>query len=72
VYLTTGKLRQRMDVVSGGSYASQNDTRLHFGLGGATKVDRLLVKWPDGTQETIAVQGLDQVLTLTEGKGLMK
>jgi hypothetical protein len=72
VYLTTGKLRQRLDVVSGGSYASQNDTRLHFGLGAATKVDRLLVKWPDGTQETIAVQGLDQVLTLTEGKGLMK
>jgi hypothetical protein len=72
VYLTTGKLRQRMDSVSGASYASQNDPRLHFGLGAATKVDKLEVKWPGGASETIQVQGVDRVLTLTEGKGLTK
>jgi hypothetical protein len=72
VYLTTGKLRQRMDAVSGASYASQNDPRLHFGLGASAKVDKLEVKWPDGTLETINVQDIDRVLTLTEGKGLAK
>jgi hypothetical protein len=71
-YVTTGKLRQRADLVSGASYASQNDTRLHFGLGASTKVDKLEVKWPDGTLETVAVQGVDRVLTVTEGKGVTK
>jgi hypothetical protein len=46
VYLTTGKLRQRQDVVSGGSYASQHDMTIHFGLGAATGVDKLEIKWP--------------------------
>src|SRR6266571_3779646 len=42
VYVTTGKIRQRQDVISGGSYSSQNDMTLHFGLGGAaTTVDKL-------------------------------
>jgi hypothetical protein len=71
-YLTTGKLRQRVDAVSGAGYASQNDQRLHFGLGTATKIDRLEIKWPDGTLETFDVPNVDQVLTLTEGKGTAK
>jgi hypothetical protein len=69
VYLTTGKLRQRGDVVSGGSYASNNDSCLLFGLGAAIKVDRLEVKWPDGSLEAFNVAGVDRTLTLTEGKG---
>ncbi len=69
VYLTTGKLRQRGDVVSGGGYSSQNDPCLFFGLGAATKVDRLEVKWPDGSVETFEVPGVDRTLTLTQGKG---
>ncbi|HEY0006152.1 MAG TPA: CRTAC1 family protein [Pyrinomonadaceae bacterium] len=68
-YLTTGKLRQRADVLSGASYASQRDLRLHFGLGAATKVDKLEVKWPDGTREAFEVAGVDRLLTITEGKG---
>ena len=68
-YLTVGKMRERADVVSGAGYASQNDSRLHFGLGAATKVDKLEVVWPDGAREAFDVQGVDQVLTLTEGKG---
>ena len=70
VYLTTGKLRQRQDVISGASYASQNDMTLHFGLGAATTVDKLEVKWPDGSSETINVSGIDRKLTVTEGKGV--
>ncbi len=69
VYLTTGKLRQRGDVVSGGGYSSQNDPCLTFGLGAATKVDRLEVKWPDGSVETFDVPGVDRTLSLTQGKG---
>ncbi|HEY0547344.1 MAG TPA: CRTAC1 family protein [Pyrinomonadaceae bacterium] len=70
VYATTGKLRQRLDLVSGASFASQNDPRLHLGLGAATKLDKLEVKWPDGTLETFAVTGIDRALTLVEGKGV--
>jgi hypothetical protein len=69
VYLTTGKLRQRADVISGASYASQNDLRLHFGLGAATKVDKLELRWPDGSVETISVPFVDRVLTIVQGKG---
>ncbi|HEV7376799.1 MAG TPA: CRTAC1 family protein [Pyrinomonadaceae bacterium] len=69
-YVTTGKLRQRQDVVSGAGYASQNDCRLHFGLGAATKIDKLEIVWPDGTSETISVPGVDRVLTITQGKGV--
>jgi len=65
-YVTTGKLRQRQDLVSGGSYASQNDMRLHFGLGAATKIDKLEVKWPDGTLQPISVAGCDRVVTIVE------
>jgi hypothetical protein len=69
VRITTGKLRQRGDVVSGGGYSSQNDYSLLFGLGNAARVDRLEVRWPDGTTETFEVPGLDRSLTLTQGKG---
>jgi hypothetical protein len=69
VYVTTGKLRQRGDVVSGGSYSSQNDPCLYFGLGAASKVDKLEVKWPDGSNETFNVPAIDKTLTLTQGKG---
>jgi hypothetical protein len=55
-------------VISGSSYASQNDTTLHFGLGAATTVDKLEIKWPDGTAETIAVPAIDRKLTIAEGK----
>ena len=39
VFVTTGKITQRGDVLSGGSFASSNDPRVHFGLGGATSID---------------------------------
>jgi len=72
VYVTTGKIRQRQDVVSGSSYASQNDMTLHFGLGAATTVDKIEIKWPDGLTETVQIPGVDRKLTVVESKGVGK
>ena len=69
-FVTTGQLRQRQDVISGGSYASQNDITLHFGLGTATIIDKVEIKWPDGKLETVRIPGTDRKLTVTEGKGV--
>ena len=52
-----------------GSYISQNDLRVHFGLGAATRVDRLWVRWPNGLEEEWRDVPADQVLTLREGSG---
>ncbi len=71
-YVTTGKLRRRMDVISGGGYASQNDMSLHFGLGDSQRVDKAEIKWPDGSLETIEIPGIDRKLTAMEGKGVVK
>jgi hypothetical protein len=71
VYLTANKMRQRGDVISGGSYASTNDPRLHFGLGDATVIEDIEVHWPSGTKEHFAVQQIDRIVTLTEGQGGM-
>jgi hypothetical protein len=72
VYVTTGKIVQRQDVVSGNSYASQNDMTLHFGLGAVTAVDKVEIKWPDGLVETVQVLGVDRKLTVIENKGVRK
>uniref|UniRef100_E6PXD9 ASPIC/UnbV n=1 Tax=mine drainage metagenome TaxID=410659 RepID=E6PXD9_9ZZZZ len=69
VYLTANNMRQRSDVLSGGSYLSSNDPRPHFGLGAATTVDKLEVHWPGGRVETFLVTVIDRILTLTEGTG---
>jgi hypothetical protein len=68
-YLTTGNVRQRQDVVSGAVFCSQNDMTLHFGLGAATKVEKLEVKWSNGDSETFNVPKVDTVITITQGKG---
>ncbi|HJZ83401.1 MAG TPA: ASPIC/UnbV domain-containing protein, partial [Pyrinomonadaceae bacterium] len=64
--------RQRQDVISGASYSSQNDLTLHFGLGSATTIDKLEIKWPDGSNETVSVPGIDRKVTITENKGVSK
>jgi hypothetical protein len=72
VYLTTGKLRQRLDVISGAVYCSQNDPTLHFGLGAGTKVDKLEIQWANGAVEIFDVPALDKTMTITQGKGSAK
>jgi hypothetical protein len=59
------------EVRSGGSYISQNDFRLHFGLGKATSAN-LSIQWPDGKIENFPSVAAEQVVTIQEGKGIVK
>ncbi len=68
-WVTIGKLRLRGDVVSGASYASQNDLKLHFGLGEAAKVDKVEISWANGKSEIVNINAIDRVWTVTQGKG---
>ncbi len=71
VWVTAEGFRQRADVIAGGSYASSPDPRLHFGIGTATAIDAIEVRWPSGRKETILPPAkLDALYTLTEGQGL--
>ena len=58
------------EVRGGGSYLSQNDLRVHFGLGRLAAVDRVSVRWPNGTEEEWKPVGIDRIVTLTEGTGV--
>jgi hypothetical protein len=69
VYVTANGMKQRGDVISGGSYLSTNDPRPHFGLALATKVDDIEIHWPSGKVEHFVVPGVDRIVTLTEGPG---
>src|SRR6266496_1073327 len=71
VFVTAGGVRQRADVFSGGSYGSNSDPRLHFGLGAATKVDKVEIQWPSGKVHEIAMPAVDQIFTIDEVKGLL-
>jgi hypothetical protein len=70
VYLTSNGVRQRGDVLSGGSYISSNDMRVHFGLGNVDKIDKLEIHWPSGRVETLQLPSVDRIYTITEGAGL--
>lgn len=71
VYLGAGGMRQRQDVLSGGSFASSSDQRVHFGLGDATTVDSLVIHWPSGTVEKLQLPSVDRIFTIEEGKGIL-
>jgi len=66
VTLTTGTHIQYSEVRSGGSYLSQNDLRLHFGLGTASTVDSIEIRWPSGRHQTLKAQPVDRILQITE------
>ena len=66
VYVTAAGMKQRGDVISGGSYLSNSDPRLHFGLGTATKIDEVEIHWPDGKVEHAAARAIDRITTITE------
>jgi hypothetical protein len=67
--LAAGGATQWQEVRGGGSYNSQNDLRVHFGLGAAAKVERLEVRWPNGLVEAWRDLPADRIHTLTEGTG---
>lgn len=69
VYLTAGGMRQRRDVISGGSFASSNDQRLHFGLGDSSSIDQVEVHWPDKLVQRLKLPaGADRCYAIEEGK----
>jgi hypothetical protein len=68
VKVTAGGRVQSGEVRSGGSYLSQSDLRLHFGLGNAANVDSIEIYWPSGIQQALGKHPGDQVLSITEGK----
>jgi hypothetical protein len=72
VTVTAGKLTQFDEVRAGSSYLSQNDLRLHFGLGKDAKMDRVEVRWPNGKVESLKDVPADFLYTLVEGSGIQQ
>jgi hypothetical protein len=70
VYLAANGIRQREDVMSGGSYISSNDQRPHFGLGDSTEARTAQIHWPSGAVETVKLPAVDRIFTITEGRGI--
>jgi enediyne biosynthesis protein E4 len=60
---------QVQEVRGGGSYYSQNDLRVHFGLGQTARIDRVEIRWPNGRQEQWKEVAIDRIVTLEEGTG---
>ena len=60
------------EVRSGGSYISQNDLRVHFGLGKAEKVDLLEIRWPSGQVDTLKDIKPNQLVFIKEGEGVVR
>jgi hypothetical protein len=71
VKVVSGDLIQIGEVYSGDSYLSQNDLRLHFGLETRTKVNLIEVHWPSGTIDKIADAGVNKIITIKEGQGIV-
>ena len=69
--LIAGDLVQTDEVRSGGSYLSQNDLRLHFGLGEKSRVDKIEIRWPSGKIETLNDLAPDRILQVKEGEGIV-
>src|SRR5581483_10624366 len=66
VAVKAGTLTQMREVRAGGSYISQNDLRLHFGLGGDAKLNEVDVLWPSGKRETLKDLPADFIYTIVE------
>ncbi len=69
VFVTAGGITRRAEVASGRSQISQSDLRVHVGLGRATAVSRLEVRWAGGETGVYAIEGVDRVVTIDQRKG---
>jgi len=65
------RLAQLGEAISGGSYLSQNDLRIHFGLGLNDRVEKVEVLWPNGKTETLTNLVADRFYTVREGEGVV-
>ncbi len=71
VRATAGDLVQLGEVTSGGSYLSQNDLRIHFGLGDHARVDKAEIMWPDGNVEMLTNLDAGRFYSIREGTGVV-
>ena len=71
VRVTSGDLVQTREVLSGGSYISQNDLRLHFGLGAHDHADKIEITWPSGATTTLTNVAANQFVGIKEGEGIV-
>jgi hypothetical protein len=71
VAVETEGRRQIQEVRSGGSFCSQSDLRLHFGLGRAREATRVMVKWLSGAQEVLEHVPANRSVVIQEGKGIV-
>jgi enediyne biosynthesis protein E4 len=71
VRVVTGTLDQVDEVRSGGSYLSQNDLRIHFGLGDSEKVQRIEIRWPSGKKDVLQDLVADRIYLIKEGEGIV-
>ena len=67
VTIHSAGVKQFSEVRGGGSYLSQNDLRLHFGLGTAKKMESVEIRWPNGKVETLENVAADAIYTVVEG-----
>ncbi len=68
VEVVAGGKRHTAERVASSGYLSQDDGRLHFGLGAATAIDKLIVHWPSGREQTLEKLAVDKVMTVEEPK----
>ena len=71
ITIVAGGMTQTDEVHSGGSYLSQNDLRIHFGLANATKIDKVEIHWPSGRSESLTNLAVDQHYTVVEAQGVV-
>ncbi len=70
VRAVAGGITEVREVKAGSSYLGQNDLRVHIGLGRRTRIDRLEVRWPASATEAVENVAANQILTITEGRGV--
>jgi hypothetical protein len=71
ITVSTGKRKQIDEVRSGGSFISQSDLRVHFGVGAATAAD-VSIRWPEGTTESLKDVPANEWIVVREGKGIVE
>ena len=72
VRVTSGGRDQIDEVMSGSSYYSQNDFRLHFGLASATQVEAIEITWPSGLKEGFHDLPANRLFIMQESKGILE
>jgi hypothetical protein len=71
IKIVAAGVTQSSEIHSGGSYLSQSDLRVHFGLGSAQKIDLVEINWPSGRIDKLSNLDADKFYSVLEGKGIV-